>query len=285
MRAGTLRYTITLIQSILTTDDFGAKTETWGVYSTIRAGILYKGGNKTIQDHERFNTSNVDFTCRYDSLINEQMRIVFDNKVYKISNINRNPFDNSLIISSELISGESTPILITTTTTTTETPTTTTTTTLSSGDSGHDKGDWSVDSPYYPYKQGDVVNYYYNLYEEVYVTGTFLANFDNNVAPNDSINGSWNDYPNSYWTLISNNHSNTGRNWPEPTGSEGIGKGNFTSYLFPYNMGDIVYYNNGGLYGSFISMIVNNSEYPDDYTTGYNTDIKHWDVIKIDLYL
>jgi len=116
MRAGTLRYSITIIQSISTRDDFGAMFESWNTYSTIRAGIIYKGGNKTIQDHERFNTSNVDFTCRYDKLLNEQMRIVFENKVYKISSINRNPFDNSLIISSVLISGECNPITTTTTT-------------------------------------------------------------------------------------------------------------------------------------------------------------------------
>ena len=105
MRAGSLKYTIKLLVSKLTSDSFGAKTEEWIVYADVRAGIIYKGGNKNISDYEMFNSSNIDFTMRYDKLINEQMRINFNNKIYKIASLNKNPFDNSLIVSAELIVG------------------------------------------------------------------------------------------------------------------------------------------------------------------------------------
>ena len=64
MRAGSLKYTIKLLVSKLTSDSFGAKTEEWIVYADVRAGIIYKGGNKNISDYEMFNSSNIDFTMR-----------------------------------------------------------------------------------------------------------------------------------------------------------------------------------------------------------------------------
>lgn len=105
MRAGSLQYRIKVIQSQLTTDEFGAKSEYWVLYHDMRAGILYKSGNKSITDNEMFNSSSVDFSVRYDENITEQMRVVYNNKIYKIAAINRNPFDNSLVISTELIVG------------------------------------------------------------------------------------------------------------------------------------------------------------------------------------
>lgn len=103
MRAGMLKYQLKLLQLTYTIDSFGSTTETWSEYATVRAGLIYKGGNKSIVDYEMFNSSNIDLTLRYDSNINEQMRIYFNDKLYKINAINKNPFDNSLIISCELI--------------------------------------------------------------------------------------------------------------------------------------------------------------------------------------
>ena len=105
MRAGQLKYTITLLTNNPTTDNFGSQSENWITYSIVRAGLVYKSGQKLIQDYEMFNSATIDFTCRYDKFINEAMRIKFNDKIYKILFLNKNIYDNSLIISTELIVG------------------------------------------------------------------------------------------------------------------------------------------------------------------------------------
>ena len=103
MRAGILKYSIKLIQSQSTRDSAGSTTETWVEYANVRAGLIYKGGEKSIVDFERFNSSKIDFTIRYDKNINEQMRVIYESKTYKIASIYKNPFDNSLTVNCELI--------------------------------------------------------------------------------------------------------------------------------------------------------------------------------------
>jgi SPP1 family predicted phage head-tail adaptor len=111
MRSGQLKYQIQLLQKETIRELNGSTSENWIVYTTVRAGLAYKSGNKMIQDYQIFNSSTVDLTMRFDKNINEQMRIFYGNQVYKILFINRNPFDNSLSITCELIVGlQYTPI-------------------------------------------------------------------------------------------------------------------------------------------------------------------------------
>jgi len=113
MRAGQLKYTIQILTKTNTIDDFGSSNESWNVYANVRAGIVYKSGDKAVQDYEIFNSLTIDFTIRYDRFINEQMRVNFNDRIYKINFLNKSPFDNSLIISCELISGinDSQPVI------------------------------------------------------------------------------------------------------------------------------------------------------------------------------
>lgn len=103
MRAGILRYTLTPLTSITIKDIYGSGVQTWITGTTIRTNIIYKSGDKLIQDFEMFNTRTVDFVVRYNKNINELMRFIFDNKTYKILFINRNLLDNSMTITTELI--------------------------------------------------------------------------------------------------------------------------------------------------------------------------------------
>ncbi len=138
------------------------------------------------------------------------------------------------------------------------------------------KGNWSISSEYYPYMLGDLV-YYYN--DNIF--GTFMSNIDNNtVSPDDDVNGYLFDYPKCYWTYITNSHAEN----IQDSSINGIGKGKWSteSVSYPYSTDDIIFYENGGLYASFISLINNNITPPDDIINGYNgSDIYHWKLLYV----
>lgn len=115
MKAGKLKYKIELLQPSLIGDEFGSKEETFTHYSFVRTEVIFKGGSKNIVDNQFFNPNSKEFKIYYDANITEQFRILFENKLYKISFLNKSQFDNSLYISAELIAGHE----YTTTTTTT----------------------------------------------------------------------------------------------------------------------------------------------------------------------
>ena len=129
----------------------------------------------------------------------------------------------------------------------------------SAGDSGTGKGIWALDSVYYPYKKGDVIYYKGKPSDGVNegVPGSYLANNDNGDEPIIA---------NINWTKVSNSFTETGKLWPLINGSIGNGKGDYTTegnYIGGYMIGDIVYYGNGGLYGSYMSLIDNNITLPE----------------------
>jgi SPP1 family predicted phage head-tail adaptor len=105
MKSGQLKYKISLLINDVSFDEYNNVVDNWLVYREIRAGVVYKSGDRLIQEYHIFNTINIDFIIRYDKYINEDMRILFEGKYYKINFINKSPFENSLIISAELISG------------------------------------------------------------------------------------------------------------------------------------------------------------------------------------
>lgn len=133
------------------------------------------------------------------------------------------------------------------------------------------KGNWSIDNTY---MLGDLV-YYYN--DEIF--GTFMSNIDNNkVSPVDPINGYLFDYPKCYWTYITNSHAENIDSLP--ISGNGKGKWSTESVVYPYSIGDIVFYENGGLYASFISLYNDNITPPDDIKNGYNgSDVYHWSLL------
>ena len=130
------------------------------------------------------------------------------------------------------------------------------------GDSETGKGDWSQSSIYYPYHKGDVVYYYTNS-----ISGSFLANCDTQVTPDDETNGYQFDYPDGHWTFLGNKHANTGILWPTPFN----GKGNWGTEnpSYPFSVGDVIHYSNGGLVASYYSLTNENTNLPDDGLEGF----------------
>jgi len=133
--------------------------------------------------------------------------------------------------------------------------------------------DWNVNTIY---NKGDIT-YYYNHK----LSGTFISNIDNNNTMPDNIdNGFLTDYPNCYWTLIALNlHSDGTKNYT------GNGKGNWSteSQAHPYNINDIVHYYNGGIGGSFISNVNNNTVEPDNLELGYLISNYYWSLLELDI--
>ncbi|NVN96572.1 MAG: phage head closure protein, partial [Bacteroidetes bacterium] len=105
MQSGILKYKIEILTKSIIIDNNGIRKDVWSVEFSIRAGLIYRGGNKTIQDNQEFNTSNIELTIRNNKNITEANRVRFKDRIYKINAINRNPFDNSLILNCELMTG------------------------------------------------------------------------------------------------------------------------------------------------------------------------------------
>lgn len=118
MRSGQLKYKISILVNNVSFDEYNNVVDNWLVYREVRAGVAYKSGDKIIQEYQLFNTNFLDFIIRYDKFIDANMRILFNDRLYKITYLNKNPYDNTLTISTELInnSGTETPFIITGTT-------------------------------------------------------------------------------------------------------------------------------------------------------------------------
>lgn len=102
--AGELRHLIT-IQQIAdeTVDDFGSEPETWEDLMSIRAKVEYVSGTKGIDNNEIFASQSIRLTTHYRSAITTAMRVVFDNKNYRILAIAPIGYKEGLIINAELI--------------------------------------------------------------------------------------------------------------------------------------------------------------------------------------
>ena len=103
MRAGLLRFPITILQRAETKDDFGAVVITWTEFARTKCNKSYRTGNKQEKDDQITNTQTLDFTIRHNIKVDEQMRLQYDGKLYKIGFINKNILSNSQIITAEYI--------------------------------------------------------------------------------------------------------------------------------------------------------------------------------------
>ena len=66
------------------TDDFGEVILSFTNLANVWAKVVEKSGNEGEDGNQMVATQKVDFFIRYRSDINEQMRIVYNNKTYKI---------------------------------------------------------------------------------------------------------------------------------------------------------------------------------------------------------
>ena len=83
MRAGLLTETILLQESVPVKNEFGATSMEWVDYLQTRANIKFNSGNRVNQNNEIFTSYTLTFTIRYYHKVNEQMRIIYQDKKYR----------------------------------------------------------------------------------------------------------------------------------------------------------------------------------------------------------
>jgi len=87
MRAGPLRYSIELYSKTNTRDDYSGYSEAYTYQCNTRADVKYLGGTQQIVNDQIFPSSDVQFTIRYKSDLDETYRIKWRNEIYWIDNI------------------------------------------------------------------------------------------------------------------------------------------------------------------------------------------------------
>jgi hypothetical protein len=135
------------------------------------------------------------------------------------------------------------------------------------------ENDWALNSIYYPYLTNDVVYYKNGTFK-----GTFLSNIEFNLIAPDDNDDYLQSYPNS-WTLISLGQDVVSEvRIIEP--SRGCGNFSVESIVYPYSIGDIVLYEDGGVSGSFKSKTDSNDTTPlksEDQTINDNWELVAYD--------
>lgn len=104
MRAGLLKYDISVEQPISRQNEYGANYTEWETFiGKTKAEVTYSNGNRRNENNEIIFAYEVVFTVRIYHQINERMRIIWKNKKYRILSIEENRERQSLTIKTELI--------------------------------------------------------------------------------------------------------------------------------------------------------------------------------------
>lgn len=103
MRAGLLKETIRIIEPVTIKDQYGANTVEWRDVTYTRAAVTNNSGNRQNQNNEIVNTYTVTFTIRMYHRVNEQMRILWNGKKYRILSISPELYKQSITIITELV--------------------------------------------------------------------------------------------------------------------------------------------------------------------------------------
>lgn len=103
MRSGNLRESIIIQQPVNIQDDFGGISSVWKDVISTRSQVIYNSGSRNNQNNEIFHTYTITFIIRLYHHINENMRIIHNNKKYRILSINKELQKQSITIITELI--------------------------------------------------------------------------------------------------------------------------------------------------------------------------------------
>ena len=90
MEVGRLDKSVVIQQNTIAADEFGSKqTDSWSTYATVWAQIIWPGVSKTetIENSQKVSVSSPIIRVRYDSGINETMRVQYDSQNYYIKGI------------------------------------------------------------------------------------------------------------------------------------------------------------------------------------------------------
>ena len=87
MRAGLLNESIEILSSVVSTNDFGEETTEWVTSYTTRARLVHNGGGRTNENGEVFYASMKVFQIRDYVPIDDFCRILWNDRVYRILDI------------------------------------------------------------------------------------------------------------------------------------------------------------------------------------------------------
>lgn len=104
MKAGLLTETIRIEKPVSNRDNYGADSKKWGTWiEKTKASVTFNNGNRINENNEIIFTYQVTFTVRIYHQINEEMRIIWKNKKYRILSLEENKERQSITIRTELI--------------------------------------------------------------------------------------------------------------------------------------------------------------------------------------
>lgn len=103
MQAGLLTEQIVLYKPEISTNDFGEETTNWVEAYTTRARLLHTGGGREIQNSEVFYATTKQFQVRYYIPVENYYRIFWQNKYYRIIDIEPNKQQQLLTIKADLV--------------------------------------------------------------------------------------------------------------------------------------------------------------------------------------
>lgn len=103
MRAGLLKEPIRILESHLTTNDFGEQTEQWITKYNTKARLVNDGGDRSIINGEIFYSNIKTFEVRSYVPVDEFDRIQWNNQVWRILNIQPDKIKMNKTIRAELV--------------------------------------------------------------------------------------------------------------------------------------------------------------------------------------
>lgn len=98
MQAGQLNERITFLVNNPVKDGYGSLKQNWVKYSSRWANCKFKSGQLTKISGEVVNTTVNIFKIRYCKDIDDNMRIEYDGRQYRINSINKDRLNGILVI-------------------------------------------------------------------------------------------------------------------------------------------------------------------------------------------
>ena len=103
MRAGLLRYSMILQEKIETRPAMGAIKATYVDLAPCKCNVIVKTGTTKDSDSQLMNSQVIEFTIRYNVVVDEEMRIKYNGRIYKILFINPEVTKGSTTIMAEYL--------------------------------------------------------------------------------------------------------------------------------------------------------------------------------------
>lgn len=102
-RAGLLNEPIEIYKVVITKSDYGEESETLELRNATKASLKHNSGNRSIENDEIVHNYNKSFTVRYYVEVDEFDKIKWDNKFYRVLDIEPNKQYTYKVINTELI--------------------------------------------------------------------------------------------------------------------------------------------------------------------------------------